>query len=105
MILRGHSLIGISVSEQTVICLLCVIIMGCVIEKNKATLTYRGDKLRERYQYKKNFENKKTPYWNFWRVVLSGLLIQYPEKFFAVVRFPLYILLGIVVVFIYNAGQ
>ena len=36
-----------------------VIIMGCVIEKKHTTLTYRGDKLRERYQYKKNFQNKK----------------------------------------------
>ena len=79
--------------------------MGCVIEKKQTTLTYRGDKLRERYLYKKNFQNKKTPYWDFNRVVLSGLLIQYPEKFFAVVKFPLYFLLGIVVVFIYNAGQ
>ena len=102
MILRGHSLIGISVSEQTVICLLCVIIMGCVIEKNKVTLTYRGDKLRERYQYKKNFQNKKTPYWNFWRAVFAGWLIRYPEKFFGIVKFPLYLLLGIVVVYIYN---
>ena len=50
---------GISVSEWTVICLLCVIIMGCVIEKKEETLTYRGDKLRERYQYKKIFPYKK----------------------------------------------
>ena len=52
-----------------------------------------------------SYSPKKPPYWNIWRVVLSGLLIQYPGKFFAVVKFPLYLLLGIVVVFIYNAGQ
>ena len=78
------------------------IFMGCVIEKKQTTLTYRGDKLRERYQYKKNFQNKKTPYWDFKRVVLSGWLIQYPEKFFAVVKFPLYLLLGIIAVNIYK---
>ena len=50
-------------------------------------------------------EKRNDPYWNIWRVVLSGWLIQNPDKFFAVVKFPLYILLGIVVVFIYNAGQ
>ena len=88
--------------NRTVVLLLYVIIMGCVIEKKQTTLTYRGDKLRERYQYKKNFQNKKTPYWNFWRVVLSGWLIHYPGKFFAVVKFPLYLLLGIVVFLIYN---
>ena len=86
----------------TVLCGVDVIIMGCVIEKKQTTLTYRGDKLRERYQYKKNFQNKKTPYWNFWRAVFAGWLIRYPEKFFGIVKFPLYLLLGIVVVYIYN---
>ena len=76
--------------------------VGCVIEKTKETLTYRGDKLRERYQYKKNFQNKKTPYWDFKRVVLTGWLIQYPGKFFALVKFPLYLLLGILAVNIYK---
>ena len=76
--------------------------MGCVIEKNKATLTYRGDKLRERYLYKKNFQNKKTPYWDFNKVVISGWLLRYPGKFFAVVKFPLYLLLGILAVNIYK---
>ena len=88
--------------KQTVVCGVDVIIMGCVIEKKQETLTYRGDKLRERYQYKKNFQNKKTPYWDLKRVVLSGWLIRYPGNFFAVVKFPLYLLTGIVVVFIYN---
>jgi len=45
--------------NRTVVLLLFVIIMGCVIEKKLETLTYRGDKLRERYQYQKNFQNKK----------------------------------------------
>jgi len=76
--------------------------MVCVIVKKQTTLTYRGDKLRERYQYKKNFQNKKTPYWDFKRVVLSGWLIRYPGNFFAVVKFPLYLLLGIIAVNIYK---
>ena len=76
--------------------------MGCVIEKKQTTLTYRGDKLRERYQYKKNFQNKKTPYWDFKRVVLTGWLIQYPGKFFGIVKFPLYFFLGILAVNIYK---
>ena len=76
--------------------------MGGVIEKKQETLTYRGDKLRERYQYKKNFQNKKTPYWNFWRAVFAGWLIRYPEKFFGIVKFPLYLLLGILAVNIYK---
>ena len=91
--------------NQTVLCGVDVIIMGCVIEKKQTTLTYRGDKLRERYQYKKNFQNKKTPYWDFKRVVLTGWLIQYPGKFFAVVKFPLYLFLGIIAVSIYKSGS
>ena len=50
-------------------------------------------------------EKRNDPYWNFWRAVFAGWLIRYPANFFAVVKFPLYILLGIVVVFIYNAGS
>ncbi len=91
--------------KQTVLCGVDVIIMGCVIEKKQTTLTYRGDKLRERYQYKKNFQNKKTPYWDFKRVVLTGWLIQYPGKFFAVVKFPLYLFLGIIAISIYKSGS
>jgi hypothetical protein len=49
-----------------------------------------------------SYSPKKPPYWNFWRVVLSGWLIRYPGKFFAVVKFPLYFLLGIVVVYIWK---
>ena len=33
--------------------------MGGVIDKKQETLTYRGDKLRERYQFKKIFPYKK----------------------------------------------
>ena len=47
-------------------------------------------------------EKRNEPYWNFWRAVFAGWLIRYPANFFAVVKFPLYLLTGIVVVFIYN---
>ncbi len=47
-------------------------------------------------------EKRNDPYWDFKRVVLSGWLIRYPEKFFAVVKFPLYLLLGIIAVNIYK---
>ena len=50
-------------------------------------------------------EKRNEPYWNVKRVVLTGWLLRYPGNSFAVVKYPLYILLGIVVVFIYNAGQ
>jgi hypothetical protein len=50
-------------------------------------------------------EKRNEPYWNVKRVVLTGWLLRYPGNFFAVVKYPLYILLGIVVVFIYNAGS
>ena len=88
--------------NRTVLCGFIIFYVGCVIEKKHTTLTYRGDKLRERYQYKKNFQNKKTPYWDFKRVVLTGWLIQYPGKFFGIVKFPLYLLLGILAVNIYK---
>jgi hypothetical protein len=26
-----------------------------------------------------------TPYWNFWKVVLSGWLIRHPRKFFNII--------------------
>tara|TARA_R100000781_G_scaffold89014_1_gene54783 strand:- start:228 stop:443 length:216 start_codon:yes stop_codon:yes gene_type:complete len=47
-------------------------------------------------------EKRNEPYWDLKRVVLAGWLLRYPGNFFAVVKYPLYILLGIVVVFIYN---
>ena len=50
-------------------------------------------------------EKRNEPYWNVKWVVLTGWLLRYPGNFFAVVKYPLYILLGIVVVFIYNAGS
>jgi len=49
-----------------------------------------------------SYSPKKPPYWNFWKVVLSGWLIRYPGKFFAVIRFPVYLLLGIIAVNIYK---
>ena len=47
-------------------------------------------------------ERKNKPYWDFNRVVLSGWLIRYPDKFFAVVKFPLYLLLGVIVTTIWK---
>jgi len=44
----------------------------------------------------------KRPYWNFWKVVFAGWLIQYPRRFFAVFRFPFFLLTGIGIVAIYN---
>jgi len=44
---------------------------------------------------------KKAPYWNFWRVVLAGWLIRHP-KF--VLR-PILILVGFLIVWIYNASS
>jgi hypothetical protein len=41
---------------------------------------------------------KKTPYWNFWKVILAGWIIRYPQKFFQIIGFPL----GILIVWIYN---
>ena len=102
MLHRGHSLLVLVLVNGTVLCGYVLFYVGCVIEKKQETLTYRGDKLRERYQYKKNFQNKKIPYWNFWRAVFAGWLIRYPEKFFGIVKFPLYLLLGIIAVNIYK---
>jgi len=48
---------------------------------------------------KKLPDMKNTPYWNFWRVVFAGWLIRYPGK---VIR-PIGVLLGILIVIIYNA--
>ena len=49
-----------------------------------------------------SYSPKKPPYWNFWRAVFAGWLIRYPEKFFGIVKFPLYLLLGIIAVNIYK---
>ena len=39
---------------------------------------------------------KDSPYWNFWRVVFAGWLIQYPGKFFrAILWFLLAIAVGV----------
>jgi hypothetical protein len=39
--------------------------------------------------------SSKTPYWNFWRVVFAGWLIQYPRPFFVAI--------GFILVMIYSA--
>lgn len=45
--------------------------------------------------YFKNMRRNRTPYWNFWKVVLAGWVIRYPKPFF--------IALGFCAVVIYNA--
>ena len=42
---------------------------------------------------------KKSPYWNFWKVVFAGWLIRYPRQCFTLIGIPL----GFLLVFIYNA--
>ena len=64
--------------------------MGGVIEKKQETLTYRGDKLRERYQYKKSFPYKK----------ISNEVFDYIT--FKVGNFFVWTTFGFVVVCIYN---
>jgi len=41
----------------------------------------------------------KSPYWNFWKVILAGWIIRYPKTMFRVIGVPL----GILIAFIYNA--
>jgi len=41
----------------------------------------------------------RTPYWNFWRVVLAGWAIKYPKTMGGIILLPL----GILIVLIYNA--
>jgi hypothetical protein len=48
---------------------------------------------------KKIFGMKKTPYWNFWRVVFAGWMIRYPGKFMR----PFAFVGGFLIVLIYNA--
>jgi hypothetical protein len=43
--------------------------------------------------------NEVSPYWNFWRVILAGWLIRHPGKMLK----PLGILIGFLIVIIYNA--
>lgn len=38
---------------------------------------------------------RRSPYWNFWKVVLAGWMIRYPRPFF--------VALGFCIVLIYNA--
>jgi hypothetical protein len=42
---------------------------------------------------------RRTPYWNFWKVVFAGWLIRYPGKVLRIFGVPL----GILIVMIYNA--
>ena len=48
---------------------------------------------------KKKKEMRRAPYWNFWRVIFAGWLIRYPGK---VIR-PFGVLVGFIIVLIYNA--
>jgi hypothetical protein len=49
----------------------------------------RPEKISRRYK------SSKTPYWNFFRVVLAGWMIRYPKPFF--------VAFGFILVMIYNA--
>jgi hypothetical protein len=42
---------------------------------------------------------QKTPYWNFYRVILAGWIIRYPKTMSRVILLPL----GFLIVLIYNA--
>ena len=42
---------------------------------------------------------RRTPYWNFWKVIFAGWLIRYPGKMFRFIGIPF----GILIVMIYNA--
>jgi len=42
---------------------------------------------------------RRTPYWNFWRVVLAGWWIRYPKTMFMAVFTPI----GLLAALIYNA--
>jgi hypothetical protein len=42
---------------------------------------------------------QRRPYWNFWKVILAGWIIRYPDKIFRIIGVPL----GILIVIIYNA--
>jgi len=73
------------------------------IKINKS-LTYRGDKTRAQYQSIKKIPgvmisprnpHRRSPYWNFWRVVLAGWVIRNPR--------PIFVGLGICIMVIYNA--
>jgi len=48
---------------------------------------------------KEKEEMRRTPYWNFWRVILAGWIIRYPKTMGRMVLVPL----GFLIVLIYNA--
>jgi hypothetical protein len=45
------------------------------------------------------YKNSKSPYWNFWRVILAGWIIRYPKQMSRIAL----ISLGILISLIYNA--
>ena len=58
-------------------------------------------KFDERYLekcYCLSYTPPKKRYWNIWRVVFTGWLIRYPGKIFNIFRFPLFVLIGAIVV-------
>jgi hypothetical protein len=56
--------------------------------------------LRPKECFKKEKEEmRRTPYWNFWKVILAGWIIRYPKAMSRVVLIPL----GFLIVLIYNA--
>jgi hypothetical protein len=77
---------------------------GVAFIKIDKSLTYRGDKTRTIYQSNKKisrsmirsqYPRRRTPYWNFWKVILAGWMIRYPRPFF--------VALGFCIAVIYNA--
>lgn len=53
-------------------------------------------------KYIKRKKKKDVPYWNIWRAVFAGWLIRYPGKIFNIIRFPLFVLIGAIVVILCN---
>jgi hypothetical protein len=74
--------------------------------KNDKSLTYKPLKEQERYQFikkfsgpmrpYKNLRTTKTPYWNFWKVVLAGWIIRYPRPFFVALGFCMVVIYNVV---------
>jgi len=44
----------------------------------------------------KNLRTTKTPYWNFWKVVLAGWIIRYPRPFFVALGFCMVVIYNVV---------
>lgn len=45
----------------------------------------------------RNPPHRRTPYWNFWRVVLAGWVIRYPRPFFVGMGFLIVVIYKTVV--------